>query len=92
MTEYTALMGVSKYEEAFTFISACTLKALQTAQKQDQIVCLMFDDPNNLGAALICHFLLQTTKAQIKSMKQYSAQKSVELVKERRMQTSIIRP
>ena len=73
MTEYAALMGVSKYEEAFQYISATTFKALEQARKKDQIVCLMFDDPNNLGAALICHFLLQTTKSSIKSMKQYSA-------------------
>ena len=58
--------------------------------KKDQIVCLMLDDPDNLGAALVCHFLLTATKGQ-KSMKQYSAEKAMELIRERRIQTNILR-
>ena len=91
MTEYTALMGVSKYDEAFNYIAQVCTKALQTLMKKDTIVCLMVDDPDNLGAALVCHFLLTATKSSIKTMKQYSAEKAIELIRERRLQTNILR-
>lgn len=51
----------------------------------------MVDDPNSLGSAMICHFILQKTKGNMKSMKQYSAQSVIDLVQKRRMQTQILR-
>ena len=51
----------------------------------------MVDDPNSLGSAMICHFILQKTKGNKKSMKQYSAQSVIDLVQKRRMQTQILR-
>ena len=91
MTEYTALVGVSKYEEAFDYISKITFQIFDEAMKKDQVVCLMIDEPNSLGAALVCHFVLQKTKANIKNMRQYSAQAIIDMVKSRRLQTQIIR-
>ena len=91
MTEYTSLMGVSKYQEALEYLAMLCTKALETALKKEQVVCLMVDDPDNLGAALVAHFLLTATKASIKTMKQYSASKAIELVKSRRMNAAVLR-
>jgi len=69
MVEYAALTGVSSYPEAFKFIAAASFSALEAAMKKDQVVCVMADDPNSLGPALVCQFLLQKTKGSIKSMR-----------------------
>ena len=69
MKEYTALMGVSEYEDALNFITEACTSTLLALMKKDTIVCLMVDDPDNLGAALVCHFLLTATKSSIKTMK-----------------------
>ena len=45
----------------------------------------MVDDPDNLGAALVCHFLLKATQASVKTMKQYSAEKAIQMITERRL-------
>ena len=55
----------------------------------DEVVCLMVEDADNLGAALVCHFLLNKTK-KVKG-KHYSAQKGIEVIRERRLQVSILR-
>ena len=51
----------------------------------------MVDDPDNLGAALACHFLLTQTKGQAKTMKQYPSSKAIELIKQRRLKAQIFR-
>jgi len=62
-----------------------SFKALEDAMKKDKVVCLMVDDPNSLGAAMVCHFMLQKTKSNTKGMRQYSAQSAIEMVKRRRI-------
>ena len=78
-------MSESNYSGAFKSLAEVCTKALVDLRKKDKKVCLMFDDPDSLGAALVCHFLLTATKGQEKSMKQYSAEKAIEMIRERRL-------
>ena len=61
MREYSTLMAVSKYEEALEYLSGVTNKLLEASFKSNQSVCLMLDDPDSLGVALVSHFLLVMT-------------------------------
>ena len=61
MREYSTLMAVSKYEEALEYLSGTTNKLLEAAFKSNKSVCLMLDDPDSLGVALVSHFLLVMT-------------------------------
>ena len=91
MTEFTRLNSEGKNGEAFKLISSLSTKAIQNLYKKDSIVCLMVDDPDNLGAALACHFLLTQTKGQAKTMKQYPSSKAIELIKQRRLKAQVFR-
>ena len=85
MEEYGNLMADGKHAEAFDKIARECNRILEQVMKKDQTVCIMAEDPDNLGASLICHFLISLTKGKTKVMKQYSAQRAIELVKDRRM-------
>lgn len=89
MSEYAAMLGQAKHQQAFSCIATEMNKALQESMKRDEVVCLMTDDPDNLGTALVCSFLLSETN--LNQRKQYSASKAMELLKERRIQAQIIR-
>ena len=78
-------MSGSKTDEAFKLITSISQKALDAQLKKDSIVCLMVEDPDNLGAALVCQFLITATKGSAKTMKQYTTQKAIELMSERRI-------
>ena len=58
MQEYSALAGVGKHREAFQYITGVSYVAIDEAFKKDLVVCVMSDDPNNLGAAIVSHFIL----------------------------------
>ena len=52
----------------------------------------MLDDPDSLGVALVSHFLLvMTQNSGVKNRKQYSAEKALDLMKERRLQSNVLR-
>ena len=98
MDQYSDLMIEEKYDEAFKQIAKVSFSALEDARKKDSVVCLMLSDPNSLGAALVCHFLMSSTRSSAASsgakgqkLKEYSAQKAIDLVKSRRLQTNILR-
>ena len=80
-------MGANHYEEAFRYVSEACSKALDKAMGSDEIVCMMCEDADNLGAALVSHFLLTKTKKTTK----LSASKAIEKIRERRLQVSILR-
>ena len=69
MEQYAGLMSAGKQKEGLRYMAHVCNKMLEASYKKDQVVCLMLDDPDNLGAALVCHFLLTLTGAQSKTMK-----------------------
>ena len=69
MLKYATTMNENNYTDALKCLSEMCSKTLADQMKKDTVVCLMVDDPDNLGAALVCHFLLSVTSSSGKSMK-----------------------
>ena len=61
-------------------------KLLETYEKADKIVCLMCSDPDSLGAAIVCQYLMNNKK---RNDKEFTLGSSLNLVKERRDQVDI---
>ena len=56
------------------------------SEKADMIVCLMFSDPDSLGAAIVCQYLMNNKK---RNDKEFTFGSALNLVKERRDQVDI---
>ena len=61
---------------------------IEESYKKEQTICLMCSDPDNLGAALVCHFLMNASKKS-KDRKVFTSSSAQALVKDRRMQIEI---
>ena len=73
MNDYSSLMQDGKHSDAFMLVALEVTKAIEESMKSDQVICLMCDDPDSLGAALVCCFLIKQTRSSEKQKKQYSA-------------------
>lgn len=73
------------FNKAFAHVYDAFVAAVKPMVDRAAVVCVQCADPDNLGAALIAKYLLSHSSQQI------SLAKAVDVVKQRRIQTSILR-
>ena len=73
------------FNKAFKEVWEAFEKKVKPLVVNEKVVCVMCADPDNLGAALIAKFLMSHSTLQI------SLAKALDIVKQRRIQTDVLR-